>query len=144
LAGNIKFGPDVEHLTETTGQDGEEARDPDWWQEHLAPSAQRKDEMARAIQDYVGTPISCTQQVANRSKQLPNINPDLLTPDYAGIRPNLSPPGSPFTDFHISYDPRARPGLIALCGFNSPGLTSSLAVAEDVEEMVRQDYWGLP
>jgi 2-hydroxyglutarate dehydrogenase len=65
--------------------------------------------------------------------QLPGINPDNLQPDYAGIRPNLSPPGSGFTDFHINFDPDSRPGLMALCGFNSPGLTSSLAVAQDVE-----------
>ncbi|KAJ9123820.1 hypothetical protein QFC24_003597 [Naganishia onofrii] len=136
LAGNIKFGPDVEYLFESGSPDHQAAshadndastRDPDWWQEHLKPSAQRKEEMCRAIQDY-----------------LPNIDPDHLTPDYAGIRPNLAPPGSPFTDFHISYNPAERPGLIALCGFNSPGLTSSLAVAQDVEEMIRQDYWGLP
>jgi 2-hydroxyglutarate dehydrogenase len=74
--------------------------------------------------------------------QLPNIEKDGLTPDYAGIRPNLAPPGSPFTDFHISYDPAVRPGLVGLCGFNSPGLTSSLAVGEAVEDLCRRDIWG--
>ncbi len=74
--------------------------------------------------------------------QLPGVDIAGLTPDYAGIRPNLSPPGSGFTDFHISYDPATRPGLIGLCGFNSPGLTSSLAVGEAVEQMCRRDVWG--
>ncbi len=76
------------------------------------------------------------------SSQLPNVDKDGLTPDYAGIRPNLAPPGSPFTDFHISYDPSSRPGLVGLCGFNSPGLTSSLAVGEAIEELCRRDVWG--
>jgi hypothetical protein len=41
-------------LEDASGMEGEQdQRDPDWWQEHLAPSAQRKEEMARAIQDYV-------------------------------------------------------------------------------------------
>lgn len=64
LAGNIKFGPDVEHLSEKelsglqneAGMaDDQDLETPDWWQEHLAPSPQRKEEMTRAIQDYVST-----------------------------------------------------------------------------------------
>lgn len=78
----------------------------------------------------------------SQSSQLPNINPENLTPDYAGIRPNLSPVGSPFTDFHVSYNPESRPGLIALAGFNSPGLTSCLSTAVEVEGMIRRDVWG--
>jgi hypothetical protein len=65
LAGNIKFGPDVEHLfvkgssnkalTELGMADDEDEDDPDWWQAHLTPSPQRKEEMSQAIQDYVST-----------------------------------------------------------------------------------------
>jgi 2-hydroxyglutarate dehydrogenase len=72
---------------------------------------------------------------------LPGIDPSKLTPDYAGIRPNISPPGSAFTDFMIRHAP-ARRGLLELHGFASPGLTSSLATGEYVAEMVRRDVWG--
>jgi 2-hydroxyglutarate dehydrogenase len=64
LAGNIKFGPDVEHIARmgSSEQDRpgaieteEEAmiEDEDWWVKHLQPSANRKDEMVVAIHDYV-------------------------------------------------------------------------------------------
>jgi hypothetical protein len=56
LAENVKFGPDVEPIArvdpvEKPGMD--EDQDQDWWERHLRPSEGRKDEMARAIQDYV-------------------------------------------------------------------------------------------
>jgi hypothetical protein len=31
----------------------DEDQDQDWWERHLRPSEGRKEEMARAIQDYV-------------------------------------------------------------------------------------------
>ena len=43
-----------------------------------------------------------------------------------------------FRDFVIqSEKERGLPGLINLIGIDSPGLTSSLAIAEHVEEIVR-------
>ena len=61
---------------------------------------------------------------------LPN---DALTPDYAGLRPKLHGPGEPQPDFQLDGDTVHRiPGLIALFGIESPGLTSSLAIGEAV------------
>lgn len=57
-----------------------------------------------------------------------------------GIRPKLSGPGQPAVDFSIKH---ARPGFITLNGIESPGLTSSLAIAELVEGMVRKEVHGL-
>ena len=56
-----------------------------------------------------------------------------LTPDYAGIRPKLAPAGGAATDFTIE-GPAAHglPGLVNLFGIESPGLTASLALAEEV------------
>ncbi len=56
-----------------------------------------------------------------------------LVPDYAGIRPKLHGPGEPQPDFRID-DERVHglPGLVALFGIESPGLTSSLAIGEEV------------
>ena len=54
-----------------------------------------------------------------------------LQPTYSGIRPKLSAPGKPAADFVIQGpEVHGVPGLINLFGIESPGLTSSLAIAE--------------
>lgn len=60
-----------------------------------------------------------------------------LAPAYAGIRPKLSGPGEPAADFLIQ-GPQVHgiPGLVNLYGIESPGLTASLAIAEQVAEFV--------
>ena len=50
-------------------------------------------------------------------------------PDYAGIRPKLHGPGEPQGDFVIDD---SVAGLVCLFGIESPGLTSSLAIGEEV------------
>lgn len=54
-----------------------------------------------------------------------------LVPGYTGIRPKLSPAGSPADDF-VLQGPREHgvPGLLNLYGIESPGLTSALALAD--------------
>ncbi|MEA1833953.1 NAD(P)/FAD-dependent oxidoreductase [Methylobacterium durans] len=58
-----------------------------------------------------------------------------LVPDYAGIRPKLTGPGEPAEDFRID-GPREHglPGIVHLFGIESPGLTASLSLAEDVAD----------
>jgi 2-hydroxyglutarate dehydrogenase len=59
----------------------------------------------------------------------------------SGIRPKLVPRGSKsFSDFSISHP---FPGFINLLGIESPGLTSSLAIAEEVDSLVRKEVFGL-
>lgn len=56
MAGNIKFGPDVEHITRTLSVDkpgAVEEDDEEWWTKQLEPSTERLGEMAEAIRDYV-------------------------------------------------------------------------------------------
>lgn len=53
-----------------------------------------------------------------------------LTYDGCGIRPKLVGPGEPAADFEIIEHPR---GCWHLLGIESPGLTASLALAEEVE-----------
>jgi L-2-hydroxyglutarate oxidase LhgO len=63
----------------------------------------------------------------------PGLPADSLMPDYAGIRPKLSGPGEPAADFMI--DGPADHGmarLVHLFGIESPGLTASLSLAEEV------------
>jgi L-2-hydroxyglutarate oxidase LhgO len=63
----------------------------------------------------------------------PGLPDGALTPDYAGIRPKLHGPDQPQPDFRIDgADLHRLEGLVALFGIESPGLTSSLAIGEEV------------
>jgi L-2-hydroxyglutarate oxidase LhgO len=64
-------------------------------------------------------------------RYFPQLTDDSLVPGYTGIRPKLSPPGSPAEDFVIQDSSvHGVPGLLNLYGIESPGLTASLALAE--------------
>ena len=61
-----------------------------------------------------------------------------LQPAYAGIRPKIARPGGSDTDFLIETEAdHGVPGLVNLFGIESPGLTASLAIAEDVVGRLR-------
>lgn len=63
----------------------------------------------------------------------PGLPDGALTPDYTGIRPKLAPAGGPATDFLIEGEAaHGIPGLVNLFGIESPGLTASLAIADEV------------
>ena len=65
----------------------------------------------------------------------PEVSADRLAPGYVGVRPKLIRPGDPPGDFVIQGpDAHGVPGLVNLYGIESPGLTSSLAIAEHVTE----------
>lgn len=56
-----------------------------------------------------------------------------LAPDYSGIRPKLTGPGEPQADFMIEAPAQhGLPGLVQMFGIESPGLTSSLSLGEEV------------
>ena len=61
----------------------------------------------------------------------PGLPDGALLPGYSGIRPKTTGPGEPAPDFRIQ-GPREHgvPGLVHLFGIESPGLTSSLALAD--------------
>jgi len=65
----------------------------------------------------------------------PALEDGALVPDYAGVRPKIELSGKAYTDFLIQ-DRAAHgiDGLVNLFGIESPGLTSSLAIAERVAE----------
>lgn len=61
-----------------------------------------------------------------------------LSPDYAGIRPKIHGPGESQPDFRLDgADVHGLPGLVALFGIESPGLTSSLAIGEEVARLLQ-------
>jgi L-2-hydroxyglutarate oxidase LhgO len=67
----------------------------------------------------------------------PQITDEDLTPDIAGIRPKLQGPAEGFRDFVIEEETaRGLPGLVSLVGIESPGLTSALAIAEEVDRLL--------
>jgi len=79
-------------------------------------NSQLKEKFTRAIQRY-----------------FPQLNPDKLQPAYSGIRPKLQGPNDSFRDFSIQgAEVHGINGLVNLFGIESPGLTASLAIAEDV------------
>ena len=56
-----------------------------------------------------------------------------LSPDYAGIRPKLHGPDEAQPDFDIAgAELHGLDGVIGLFGIESPGLTASLAIGEEV------------
>ena len=67
----------------------------------------------------------------------PGLPADALQPGYAGLRPKISGPGQPAADFRIDGPAwHGVPGLVNLFGIESPGLTSSLAIAEVVASLL--------
>ena len=100
LAGRMRFGPDVEWITE----------------ENYAVDPRRADSFYDRIRTY-----------------WPGLPANSLVPDYCGIRPKLTGPSEPAADFMIAAEPaHGMPRLVNLFGIESPGLTASLSLAEEV------------
>jgi L-2-hydroxyglutarate oxidase LhgO len=117
MAGNVRFGPDIDWLSAPNGAKYDE----EVWKPHLSPDEERARSMHAAVLRY-----------------LPGVKSEGFQPDYAGIRPKLAPPGAPFQDFVVRTDyaeeSKGRAPMISLLGIESPGLTASLALAEMVVE----------
>lgn len=67
----------------------------------------------------------------------PALRDEDLLPDFVGVRPKIHGPGEPAADF-IVQGPQAHgmDGLVNLFGIESPGLTSCLALAELVAQLL--------
>jgi L-2-hydroxyglutarate oxidase LhgO len=86
--------------------------------------------------DYTVDPSRKPSFLASIRRYWPSIDPDRLQPDYAGIRPKIAGPGED-ADFMIqTVAEHGVEGLVNLMGIESPGLTSSLAIAEVVRDRV--------
>ena len=83
--------------------------------------------------DYSVDPAAAEGFYRYIRKFWPALPDGALSPDYAGIRPKLHGPDEPQPDFRIDgAAAHGLPGLVALFGIESPGLTSSLAIGEEV------------
>ena len=106
-AGGVKLGPDVTYLTANNF-------------------------------DYSVDPSKREAFYASAKKFLPFLEPDDISPEMAGIRPKIQRPGEPVRDFYITEESgRGFPGFINLIGIESPGLTSSLAIAKYVGNLIK-------
>jgi L-2-hydroxyglutarate oxidase LhgO len=105
LGGRAKFGPDVE------------------WLDHNDP----------ARVDY-SVDIKRSESFYDAIRRYwPTLPDNALVPDYSGCRPKLSGAGQAAADFRIDGPELHRiEGLVNLFGIESPGLTSSLAIADEV------------
>jgi L-2-hydroxyglutarate oxidase LhgO len=84
-------------------------------------------------EDYSVDPARADAFYARIRSYWPEMPDASLVPDYCGIRPKLTGPGQPAADFVIDGPPHhGLPGLVNLFGIESPGLTSSLSLAEEV------------
>ena len=82
-------------------------------------------------EDYSVNPQRAEVFYAAIRKYWPDLKDDALQPAYAGIRPKTVPQGSPDADFQVQGpDEHGVAGLVNFYGIESPGLTSSLALAD--------------
>ncbi|KAI0650669.1 NAD dehydrogenase [Trametes meyenii] len=120
LQGKIRFGPDLDWL-----EPSQDHENPDFWQSRLVPDDSRLQLMHEAVKEY-----------------LPGVVKGGLQPDYCGVRPKLVGPGAGFQDFVFRRNKANGQGeglMISLLGIESPGLTSSLAIAEHVVDNLMGD-----
>jgi len=105
LAGQARFGPDVE------------------WLDIASPDAI----------DYAVDPARAAPFYAAVRRYWPGLEDGTLVPAYSGVRPKLQGPGAAASDFML-HGPEAHgvAGLMNLFGIESPGLTASLAIADEV------------
>ena len=107
MSGRIRFGPDVEWTDSPT--------------------------------DYTPNTKSVKVAIDDIQTYLPGIDRSAIAPDYVGIRPKLgklaATSGKDFQDFYIVKE-EGFEGFVNLLAIESPGLTSSLAIAEEVEGLL--------
>jgi len=90
--------------------------------------------------DYTVDPARADKFYEAIRRYWPDLPDGSLQPGYAGIRPKLQAPGEPPADFVIQdASEHGVKGLINLYGIESPGLTSSLAIAEEIVRRLEND-----
>lgn len=88
--------------------------------------------------DYSVDPERAKAFAKSIRKWWPELDPDRLQPAYAGVRPKLHGPDQSFADFRIDGpDVHGLEGVVHLFGIESPGLTSSLAIADHVAGILK-------
>ncbi|TPN85500.1 NAD(P)/FAD-dependent oxidoreductase [Mesorhizobium sp. CU2] len=87
--------------------------------------------------DYSVDPARGDRFYAEIRKYWPALADGTLQPAYSGIRPKISGKGEANADFVIQGPAtHGTPGVVNLFGIESPGLTSSLAIADEVTRII--------
>ncbi len=87
--------------------------------------------------DYSVDPRRADRFYAAIREYWPALADGRLEPGYSGIRPKIVGPGEPAADFVIQGPAdHGVPGLVNLFGIESPGLTASLAIGDEVAQRV--------
>jgi len=111
LAGQVKFGPDLEWL-----------------------AAERPEDI-----DYTVDPARAAPFEAAIRRYWPGLPAGALQPGYSGVRPKIHGPGELAPDFRIDGPAQhGVAGLVNLFGIESPGLTASLAIGEYVAALLAE------
>ena len=72
------------------------------------------------------------------SRYIVDLKIEDLSLNFSGIRPKINSKNHTFQDFYISHEiEKGFPGWINMIGIDSPGLTSSIAIGEDVAKMIQ-------
>lgn len=88
-------------------------------------------------EDYRVDPARAAAFYAAIRRYWPRLPDGALQPAYAGIRPKLGDANAAAADFRIDGPAlHGVPGLVNLFGIESPGLTSALALARRVEQLL--------
>jgi len=96
-------------------------------------------------EDYTLDPARAEVFYAAVRSYWPALPDDALAPGYTGIRPKISGPHEPAADFVIAGPAvHGVRGLVNLFGIESPGLTSSLALAEETLARLADDASSHP
>ena len=91
-------------------------------------------------EDYSVDPERASGFYAYIRRFWPGLPDGALNPDYAGLRPKIHGPGEHQPDFRIdAADAHGLADLVTLFGIESPGLTSSLAIGEEVAQRLGVD-----
>jgi L-2-hydroxyglutarate oxidase LhgO len=90
-------------------------------------------EWVEAPDDYTVHPERVAPFADEIRRYWPSLPDNALQPAYAGIRPKIVGPDSPAADFVVQGPAvHGLPGLVNLFGIESPGLTSCLALGDEV------------
>ncbi|WP_457426730.1 NAD(P)/FAD-dependent oxidoreductase [Roseateles sp. P5_E7] len=103
-------------------------------QARFGPDVQWLAETDPAALHYAVDPALAPAFEAEVRGYWPALPAGALQPAYSGIRPKLSGPGEAAADFRLDA---SLPGLVQLFGIESPGLTASMALAEEVAALIR-------
>lgn len=88
--------------------------------------------------DYSVDPVRGEAFYGAVRRYWPDLPAGALQPGYAGIRPKISGPDEPAADFLVQGpETHNVPGLVNLYGIESPGLTASLALGDEVVRKLR-------